>query len=187
VSGVVVQAAAMTAPVFTENWFDEPSCHALAELARSTEYLRGDIVEVGSWEGRSTIALANAVYPHTVHAVDTWQGSPGEISADLAAERDVLAQFHTNVAAMTKGNVEPFVGDWRDYFAEHRQPIKFMFVDACHTYDEVKDNIEAALPLLVSGGVLCGDDVHHPPVRFAVLYLLPDARSVATLWFWRKP
>lgn len=171
---------------FTEDWFCEKSQDALAGLARSVLHLPGDVVEVGCWEGRSTIALAHAVAPAAVHAVDTWEGSPGEISATLAAApgRDVYRTFIENVDGL---NVVPHREDWRSYFRRIRVPIRFLHIDATHTYDEVRANIEAALPLMVPGGVICGDDAHHPPVREAVWDVLGNAWLTATLWHWRVP
>lgn len=170
--------------MFREDWFGTHSQNALAHLAGRVADLTGDIIEVGCWEGRSTVALANAVHPETVHAVDTWEGSPGEISADLAADRDVHAQFLANVAELTAGNVEAHRMGWRDFFAGQTRPVKFLHIDAEHTYTEVRDNIEAARPLVVSGGIICGDDNHHPPVAQAVLDTLgPTTKVVATLWY----
>lgn len=171
---------------FTEDWFGPHSQQAVADLAWSTLSLPGDVVEVGCWEGRSTIAIANAIAPATVHAVDTWQGSPGEISADLAAGRDVYATFAANVAELTAGNVQPHRMGWREFFADRTDRIRFLHIDAEHTYVEVRDNILAALPLLVRGGVICGDDAHHPPVVKAVLETLGNARVTASLWHWTK-
>jgi predicted O-methyltransferase YrrM len=170
--------------MFTEQWFHPPSQRALAWLARSTTNVNGTIVEVGCWEGRSTVALARAVAPDVVHAVDTWHGSPGEPSADLAAERDVFATFVANVAELTAGNVVPHRVGWRGYFAEHAEPIRFLHIDAEHTYREVFDNIEAALPLMAAGAVMCGDDAHHEPVQQAVIEHFGNraARS-ASLWW----
>ena len=86
---------------FHEDWFGVESCAALADLARRVNGVEGRIVEVGSWEGRSTITLANAAHPRTVHAVDTWRGSPGEVSFELAGERDVFGQFSANIDKFT--------------------------------------------------------------------------------------
>lgn len=169
--------------VFHEAWFGDASCQALADLYAKTDGVDGRVIEVGCWEGRSTIALANACHPEIVHAVDTWQGSPGEVSAELAAERDVFAQFKRNVFSETCGNVEPFRMDWRDYFAARTTPIRFLHIDACHSYEEVRDNIAAALPLMAPGSVICGDDAHHPPVQQAVIEQFPNAFLLATLWW----
>ena len=177
----------MTAAEFHENWFSTDSQEALATLYGKTAGLYGAVVEVGCWEGRSTIALANACKPEIVYAVDTWEGSPGEISADLAAERDVYARFRANVGADTTGNVMPFRMDWRSFFRDHARPIRFLHIDAEHTYCEVSDNIAAALPHLVPGAVICGDDAHHPPVREAVLDHFPNAYLLASLWWMQLP
>lgn len=182
----------MTAAAFHENWFGEASREALADLYGLVADLEGDIIEVGSWEGRSTITLANAAYPSVVHAVDTWNGSPGEVSHVLAAERvltheDVHRTFLANVEAFSKGNVEPHRMDWRKFFADYEGKIRLLFIDAEHSFSEVHDNIVAALPHMVPGGVICGDDNHHPPVQQAVLDTLGDANLRATLWYWQVP
>lgn len=173
----------VTEPGFREEWFFPASQKALGDLYLRVDHLAGDVIEIGSWEGRSTIALANACHPAVVHAVDTWQGSPGEISADLAQDRDVFEQFAANIDRYTAGNVEAHRMGWREFFAERRDPVRFCFIDATHTFEEVDENIAAVLPLMVAGGVVCGDDVHHPPVQQAVLKHFPDARQVASLWF----
>jgi hypothetical protein len=173
---------------FTEEWFHLPSQHALADLARATEGVPGDIIEVGSWEGRSTCALARAVAPSIVHAVDTWEGSPGEISAELAAEpgRDVFATFRQNVRELTNGNVSAHQMGWREFFKDRTDPIRFLFIDAEHTYAEVYENIVAALPLLSPGAIICGDDVHHPPIREAVRDALGGFSTDAALWWVKR-
>lgn len=168
---------------FNEMWFSTGSQSVLARLARQTAHLKGDIVEVGSWAGRSTVALAQAV-DETVHAVDTWAGSPGEISAELAAERDVYAQFLANVAGL---DVQAHRMDWRQYFADNRSPVKFCFIDAEHTYENVSANIAAVLPLMVPGGIICGDDQHHPPVRQAVIEAFGSVVADASVWWYQVP
>lgn len=174
---------------FTEQWFDTPSQEALGRLVRSVADVPGALVEIGAWEGRSTIAMAKAAWPRVVHSVDTWVGSPGEISSELAAERDVFATWSANVAEATDGNVEAHRMGWRDYVPTIDEPIALVFIDAEHTYREVADNIAAVLPKMAPGGVICGDDVHHPPIVEAVSEAFdPHVVTVeATLWIWRKP
>lgn len=173
---------------FGEAWFSPENQEALAACGRRVAGVDGLIVEVGSWAGRSTVALANAVHPRVVHAVDTWAGSPGEVSADLAAERDVFAQFLANVADLTAGNVEPHRMGWREYIPTITGPVALAFIDAEHTYVEVRDNVTALLPLMAAGGILCGDDAHHPPVIQALNETLPGWRRVGTnAWEWTVP
>jgi predicted O-methyltransferase YrrM len=171
---------------FTENWFDTPSCTALAQLVCDVSDIPGRIVEIGSWEGRSTIAMANATR-RNIHAVDTWAGSPGEISAALAGERDVYATWRSNIDEATAGNVVEHRMGWRDYACEDDSPVALLFIDAEHTYEEVWDTIETFRPWMSPGGIVCGDDVHHPPIIQAVAEWFPGYTTEATLWIARLP
>lgn len=177
---------AVMAPLsFDEEWFGPESCEALAGLVCEVEGLKGDIVEIGAWQGRSTLAMAQATR-RIVNTVDTWNGSPGEVSAELAAGRDVHAEFLANLEAAEIDNVVAWRMDWRQYFTTHFDPLKLVFIDAEHTYVEVRDTIETVRPLLVPGGIICGDDAHHPPVQRAIVDTLGNAERVATLWVWRS-
>jgi len=187
VSASVVQAT-MTAPGFTEEWFGEHSQAVLAELVRITAPLPGIIVEIGAWEGRSTVSMAKAAHPRIVHTCDTWRGTGHEISAQLAAERDVFAQWSVNVGAFTAGNVKAHRMSWREWVPTINEPVAMAFIDAEHSYAEVADNIKALLPLMAPGGIICGDDAHHEPVAQAVLDVLgADVFQDATLWIWQMP
>ena len=179
-----------TPMTFHEEWFSEASQAVIVEAVEAVRPLRGQIVEIGCWEGRSTIALAKAAYPETVCAVDTWQGSKGEVSERIAARRDVYTIFMDNVKELTAGNVAPFRMTWQEWFALNDEPIKFLHIDALHDYDDVKANIETALQFIVPGGIICGDDVGFEPVRTAVLDVLEPYASVitkATEWLWECP
>jgi predicted O-methyltransferase YrrM len=177
----------VTATGYSEDWFGEASREALAQLLTLVDDLDGDIIEVGSWQGRSTVALANAAHPAVVHAVDTWEGSPGEVSHALAAKRDVFREFQANIAADTKGNVVVHRMGWREFFADYDGKARLVFIDAEHSYREVHDNVVAARRHIVPGGIVCGDDNHHPPVQQAVVETLGDANLAATLWWWQAP
>lgn len=169
---------------FTEEWFPARSCVSLKRLLGLTQGLEGRVVEVGCWEGRSTLHLAHGAFPDVVHAVDTWQGSKGEISAELAQERDVYATFLANMAEFTRGNVVAHRMDWRDYFQD-RSPVRFIHIDGEHSYEAVRANIETVKPLIVPGGVICGDDAHHIPILEALCDTLgPSVDFEATLWWW---
>ncbi len=168
---------------FQEEWFSVESQKALTKLARRTNSLHGRVIEIGCWEGRSTCALAHAVHPHVVDAVDTWQGSPNEISAELAAQRDVFGRFVENITDLTQGNVKIHRQGWREYAADV-SPVRFLHIDAEHTYREVFDTIEAYRPLMVPGGIICGDDAAHPPVIEAVRAQFGQVAFAASLWWW---
>lgn len=144
------------------------------------------IVEVGSWMGRSTTALASST-TGVVYAVDTWEGTPAEhseIMKSLTPDNLFKAfQHHTaelsNVVAIRKPSMEAVAGF---------NQVDMVFIDAAHDYDNAKADILAWKDKLKTGGLLCGHDYEYSEgVKKAVTELLPGA-SVAQgtdIWMWR--
>ena len=171
----------MTEAAFHEEWFCTESQDVLQTLVKGAP--PGLIVEFGAWEGRSSAALANAAHPRIVHSVDPWDGRGHPMSAEIASKRDIGAQWQANMDAHTKGNVVGHKMGWREFLPEIKDPVALCFIDADHSYREVFDNVAAMVPLMVPGGVMCGDDAHHGPVQDALFELLgtEDVAVLATV------
>lgn len=157
---------------FTEKWFNPAKIRQLHKAMDDVKNLDGEIVEVGSWEGRSSIEIANHFHPKKLHVIDHWLGDLTNLKsgvADLAKQRDVFAQFKANMDEATQGNYIVHRSSWRDVNWNEIPKLSFLFIDGEHTFPEVSDNILVALPRMVKGGVLAGDDYTIPQVRKAVL------------------
>jgi predicted O-methyltransferase YrrM len=128
----------------------------------------GDVVELGSWQGRSTIALAQACADADngmVHAVDTFRGNPGNTSMYVVGADDLSdleSNFRRNIAragltdrvtahAMTSAEAAPAV-------AAAAPAVRFIYIDAEHTYDAVRQDLANYAELLAPGGLLTFDD-----------------------------
>lgn len=148
----------------------------LATRARNKKF----IAEIGSWMGRSTTVLAR----HTtgrVLAVDTWKGLP-EIN-DMVEWTDNPDPIFTNWVYYTHHYPNIIHCRMESVSAAKRlseygividgqiismPAFDMVFIDGDHSYESVRDDILAWLPCVVDGGILCGHDFHHPPVRQAV-------------------
>jgi beta-1,4-mannosyl-glycoprotein beta-1,4-N-acetylglucosaminyltransferase len=185
---------------FHENWYADDQVLRICDLVIDVRPLAGAVIEIGSWEGKSTIGLAHAAYPEPLFAVDTWEGShdenPAHVSVQLARQRDVYGQFLTNIQLLTRGNVKAVRADSHAFLETWQGPIKFAHIDASNDYASVRRTLEALLPWVVSGGILCGDDLLTASairldldggVERAVREMLPGWESVHNLWLWRKP
>lgn len=195
---------------FRENWY---GVNQLALLMRTlagvvgrsdwrpdARRLDGDIIELGSWEGRSTIALANVATPAEIIAVDTWQGSsdehPEHSTVQLARERDVFATFQRNVRNFTQGNVVAVRSDIHQFLAGYQGRMRFVHIDASHDYASVRRTLSEVLPHLVPGAIVCGDDFLSASeqrldlnrgVERAVRESLPGFQTSGNFWWWEKP
>jgi beta-1,4-mannosyl-glycoprotein beta-1,4-N-acetylglucosaminyltransferase len=186
---------------FSECWInDEQLCWLVDTYWRVVD-LSGEVLELGSWEGRSAVALANMAYPDTLTCVDTWLGSatgnhaaePG--GAPITPGRNVHERFCRNVSALTPGNVRWRVQPTWEFLQRFDQPVKFAHIDASHHYDDVSREIRGLKPLVVPGGVLCGDDIVSASreradlsggVERAVDELLPGYERLGNFWIWQR-
>ena len=173
------------APVFHEDWYSGGQALYMGQLARQAP--EGAIVEIGAWEGRSSIVLAQLVAPRVVHVVDHWKGNtdedPEHESGKLASERDVYWTFRNNMDRTTAGNYTHAPLDWREWIVRWDQPIAFLHLDAAHDRASVRDCLTAIKPFLVDDAILCGDDAYDERVIAGVRDVFPDAEIIGErLW-----
>jgi predicted O-methyltransferase YrrM len=130
------------------------------------------VVEVGSWKGRSTVALCEGLAENETArawAVDTFAGDP-DISRIVGSfdSNEVLAEFRRNtercacLSLVVSSSVEAANG-----FED--AALDWVFIDANHTYEAVLADILAWAPKLKDGGLMSGHDFGQRGVTDAVL------------------
>jgi len=190
-------------PLFNEDWYSQHQIDNLTSLLKSVSSLHGNIIEIGCWEGKSTINLANNCYPEILICNDTWLGNVNEsiitgvehITLKILKERDVYSIFIDNMNSQTQKNYKIVKEDCIAWLTNYDGFIKFIHIDASHEYESVLKTIELVLPKMVRGGIICGDDYltsninrHdlHGGVERAVKELLPNFKNINNLWYWFK-
>lgn len=129
------------------------------------------VIELGAWHGRSTRALADNLQPDgKLYAIDHWLGSAVErdtnhASAALNEGDHAFMEFSDNLQDhILSGKCVPLRMASKNaaaWFKKHGITVDMIFIDAGHTYEEVKEDIELWLPLVKDGGILCGHDYYH--------------------------
>ena len=185
--------------MFNEDWYPTEQINHLVQAAQKTIPLQGEIYDVGIWEGKTTVALANAFYPQTITAVDHWKGNLAESNdhptIQILNERDVFAVFKDNIDQQTKGNISIIKEDCLIFFKECAKKIKFIHIDIAHDYNSTKSIIEMVKNCIVPNGILCGDDFAtaninridlNGGVERAVRELLPNFTTSDNFWCWQN-
>jgi hypothetical protein len=137
------------------------------------------IVELGSWKGRSTVALSAT--QGIVLAIDRWDG----VLDGKLVDKNVFGQFRRNTAG--RKNIQAYRTDIRRLSAgaviAKIGQVDMVFVDADHTEMAVRRDINTAYDLLCGRGLLCGHDFGF--VRGSVEELVPGYQVVADgdIWF----
>lgn len=149
-------------PNFGENWFTFPRLYSrfVKELGNGSK-----IVEVGAWKGKSVaylgVEVINSGKDIKVDAVDTWLGSPESPDhlADVYVKTNTLyTLFLANIAPISQvinPIRKPSIEAAKDYADGS---LDVVFIDACHTYECVREDILAWLPKVKIGGYLAGHD-----------------------------
>ncbi len=127
--------------------------------------MHGDVVEIGSWQGRSTFFLGNAVKDSnngSLYAIDHFKGNFGKenlykIDGSLSG---LSGKFLSNV---TEAGLIDYVklldmpsGEAAQQLDDAK--IRFLFVDGDHTYEGVKTDMELFFPKLLTGSIVVFDD-----------------------------
>lgn len=167
-----------------EGWMMESELSYLAEAASKSKL----VVEVGSWMGRSTSAIA-ANTTGKVIAVDTWKGS--EEHAPMLAGKPpswLREQFIVNTLGFENLSLAEMESGAAVVLLRGLDIHPDMvFIDANHSYDTVKSDIFGWTSLLAEGGFICGHD-YDPPnwmgIKQAVDECMPKFRVVpgTTIW-----
>lgn len=127
-----------------------------------TQSIDGDVLEIGCWQGRSTIALAEACKDSRngrVHAIH-FQGNPGKKSLYVVGKKDLsdLKQnFYRNIA---RAGLEDFVTLHPESVAGVKIESKFrlLVIDGEHTKEAVWSDFLRFRDLLLPGAVVLFDD-----------------------------
>jgi len=158
------------------------------------------VVEVGSWKGRSSAAIAdNLPEGGKLYCVDTWVGSSGEPTAHLTArEREgdnvYMAFYHNLHDHLDRGSVVA-VRMSSAHAAETLNNLRpdLIWIDGDHSKEGITTDVESWLPLLRHGGLLCGHDYYREGesedwiyVRQYVETRFPQVQKAATsIWYVR--
>jgi len=142
---------------YIEGWMTIKELSFLYDSAKTKK----NILEVGSWMGRSTNALLKGAGENQgyVTSVDTWGGSVDtrDMTNWMAKEKDVFEIFKKNTEKYS--NLSVFKGksvESANYF--QNATFDMIFIDAGHTKQEVQDDIYAWLPKVKENGIICGHD-----------------------------
>lgn len=134
-------------------WLSKNEGSFLEQAARETEMLKGVVVEIGSFQGKSTIWLAQA--QKKVYAIDPHNG---HVSKKMRfpetfrkfKENLIKAQVSKKVTPIRKTSIEASK-DWK-------LPIRVLFIDALHDEKNALRDFQTWSKFVVDGGIIAVHD-----------------------------
>lgn len=157
-------------------WLTEIEISQLKQIASKST----DAIEIGSWKGRSTKVLLDSVKGN-VYAVDNWKGTGSDMTLFPAQCQDIYSIFMQNVGHYP--NLKVLRGDSLEIVKSFNgNRADMLFIDADHSYEGCKADIEAWLPKCQK--YICGHDYSDafPGVVKAVNEKFKNVNVTGSLW-----
>jgi predicted O-methyltransferase YrrM len=114
----------------------------------------GAIVEIGSYHGKSTVVLAHASKSRgreMVVAIDPFNGGASPAFRDNVERADVT------------DHVSPLVATSDDVAATWQRPVRLLWIDGKHTFEQVQSDFRNWSPFVVDGGIIAFHDTYQWP------------------------
>lgn len=137
-----------------EKWF----CNNLFFLNNQLKKIKNisDILEIGSYEGRSCIYFGKKFIDAKITCVDTWSGSDEHLNIKF---QEIENNFDKNILNhLGNDRVEKQKLSSDVFFEKNNKFFDLIYIDGDHQTDQVKKDINNAWSILNDGGYLILDD-----------------------------
>lgn len=143
--------------------------HRTGEELFSIAYMQtldGDVLEVGSFQGKSTFFLGHAVARSgngKMYAVDHFKGNVGK-EHFYKVEKDDLSDlemgFRKNIARAGLNEIVTLINKPNHDAVSHIKDnsVRFLYIDGDHTVDGVRKDLQLFIPKLKAGAIIAFDD-----------------------------
>jgi len=140
-------------------WFTFPNLYSnmVKKFSENSHF-----VEIGTWAGKSATYMAveiiNSGKKIKFDCIDTWEGSPEHMNFSEIINDTLYSDFLKNIEPV-KENINPVKLDSIKASVLYAdESLDFVFIDATHEYENVKNDINAWFPKVKRGGILAGHD-----------------------------
>jgi MMP 1-O-methyltransferase len=120
-------------------------------------HCEGVIVEIGSWKGKSTVALARgaaAAHQEKIYAVD-----PHAVQPEEGYLEDTRAEFLVNIKKSgVESQVVPMIMTSEEAAGGWNKPIRLLWIDGDHRYEPAQMDFKLWEPFVVEGGIIAMHD-----------------------------
>ncbi len=184
-----------------DGWLTDNEAMGLYSVASKLSR-HATVVEIGSWQGKSTFCIAKGLASGSVYAIDPFNADGG---FDIQSEKeykqkkgseDLLENFTSNMERLKvmkkiivkQGYSYQFPGDFSS--------INFLFIDGDHSIEGCKTDFELYSPKIIPGGFIAFHDYYEERNDLGPTYVIKNIvmkldnfkfyKQYDTLWIAKK-
>ncbi len=160
-----------------DGWISPDEAFGLYAIAKKLG-AKSTVVEIGSWQGKSTYCIAKGIKSGTVYAIDPFNADGGsdtastEIYAKQKSGKNLLDVFLNN---MKRLNVDKKIIVKKGYssdFASELTLIDFLFIDGDHSIEGCKNDYDLYAHKVVKGGFIAFHDYYSERTVLGPTYVV---------------
>lgn len=145
------------------------------------------VIEVGVQAGDFASCILKKTHPRKLYLIDCWDHQDPDIYRDPDANVSNVEQERLYQYVLKKFESEPAVAVIRQYSKNAAQrfaneSIDWIFIDANHGYDAIKEDIQLWWPKVKKGGFLSGHDYNVYP-GFGIVQAVNEFLKEQNLYF----
>ena len=131
-------------------------------------------LEIGSYEGRSSIFFMKYFNKINLICVDTWLGTDEQMDIKIDFKK-IENNFDYNIKRY-KNNITKYKGTSDNFFKLNiNKNFDFVYIDGYHKYETVLNDAQSAFKLLNKGGFILFDDfdwLHYKNIKLNPIYAI---------------
>jgi predicted O-methyltransferase YrrM len=176
---------------FTNKWFDYNLNHLIYLFDKYDIDKKINILEIGSFEGRSAIFFLTFFKESKIYCVDTWLGSNEQNNYNFNLVEKV---FNANTQNFTSRIVKCKMSS--DFFFKNQKKLRFdiIYIDGSHHYKQVYRDAINSFKILKLRGIIIFDDflfryykkVHHNPISAIYKFLKKNKNKIKIKSMYRQ-
>lgn len=184
-----------------DGWLTDQEALGLYQTAASLRS-NATVVEIGSWQGKSTYCLAKGLRSGKIYAIDPFNADAGEDEgsreeyAVKKGNKDLLEQFKLNMSSRGVLDRITVKKGYSYNFHQDFTSIDLLFIDGDHSIPGCQSDFDLYAPKVVSGGFIAFHDYYPDreelgPTHVIQNSVLPSAEFVFhgrydSLWVGRR-
>jgi predicted O-methyltransferase YrrM len=184
-----------------DGWLTDAEAFGLYQMASSLKQ-NATVVEIGSWQGKSSYCIASGLKSGTLFAIDPFNGDAGD---DIASSREYAEKktgknleqiFLQNMLRLGVSSKIQINKGYSQDFHEQFTDIDALFIDGDHSYTGCSNDFYLYAGKIVPGGYLAFHDYYPDrgelgPTQVIERLVKPDPHYIFhklydSLWVARK-
>jgi predicted O-methyltransferase YrrM len=162
-----------------DGWLSDREAFGLYFIAKKLP-VNSVIVEIGSWQGKSTYCISKGLKSGKVYAIDPFNAEGG---CDTASEKeyverkgakDLLEIFKKNME--DRGVLDKIIikKGYSDQYYNDFDKIDFLFIDGDHSIEGCKSDFNLYAPKIVPGGFIAFHDFYEQRDELGPTYVIKN-------------